>query len=237
MERQSSRSILGTIGLAATALAFAGPALAWTRLVPGIVGFGLFALGGLLAVISSIGMVIRLARGRRVGVGGGAAVVTAAWFLIIASRGRGVPRINDFTTDLADPPAFRHAATLPANVGRDLAYPADFAAVQRECCADLRAAHLKVGARDALERARRVAEQMPSWTITATDPDSGTIEAVATTRVFGFQDDIAIRVRPDGPSESHVDIRSKSRVGQGDMGTNANRIRTFVTVVEANPGS
>jgi uncharacterized protein (DUF1499 family) len=236
MERESRRSKLSAIGLVATAFALGGPALAWARVVPALVGFGMFALGGLLAVIVSIGTVIRLARGRRAGLGGGAAIVTAAWFLIIASRATGAPRINDFTTDLADPPAFHRAATLPANTGRDLAFPAEFVHVQQECCADLRPARLKVPARDALERARRVAERMPGWTITATDADGGTIEAVATTRVFGFQDDIVIRVRPDGASESHVDMRSKSRDGRGDLGTNANRIRTFVGAVEAERG-
>jgi len=43
-------------------------------------------------------------------------------------------------------------------------------------------------------------------------------------------------VRPDGPSECHVDMRSKSRDGRGDMGTNANRIRTFIAAVEAESG-
>jgi uncharacterized protein (DUF1499 family) len=232
MERKSSPGMLGTLGLVATAGALAGPALAFARIVPALIGFGLFALGGLLALVVSIITVIRVVRGRRVGLGGGVAIVTAAWFLIIASRAGGAPRINDFTTDVADPPAFRHARSLPANVGRDMAYPAGFAAIQQECCADLRPARVKAGAADALERARRVAERTPDWKITATDADGGTIEAVATTRVFGFQDDIVIRVRADGPSESRIDIRSKSRDGRGDLGTNANRIRRFVAAVE-----
>jgi uncharacterized protein (DUF1499 family) len=232
MERKSSPGMLGTLGLVATAGALAGPALAFARLVPALVGFGLFALGGLLALIVAILSVIRLVRGRRVGWGGGVALVTAAWFLVIASRAGGGPRINDFTTDVADPPAFRHARSLPANVGRDMAYPAGFAAVQQECCADLRPARVKANATDALERARRAAESMSDWKTTSTDADGGTIEAVATTRVYGFQDDIVIRVRADGPSESRIDMRSKSRDGRGDLGTNADRIRTFIAAVE-----
>ena len=74
---------------------------------------------------------------------------------------------------------------------------------------------------------------MPAWTITAADDASGTIEAVATTRLFGFQDDIAIRVRADGAGASRVDVRSKSRDGKGDLGTNAARIRAYVTALEA----
>jgi uncharacterized protein (DUF1499 family) len=231
--KQESRGVLGTIGLVAAALALIGPALGWLRLVPGLVAFVLFALGGLLAVLVSIGTLIRLVRGRRVGLGGGAAILTAAWFLIIASGARSAPRTNDFTTDTADPPAFHHAGALQANMGRDLSYPAGFAAVQQECCADLHPARLNVPPRDALERARRVAERMPGWTITATDADGGTIEAVDVTRVFGFQDDIVIRVRPEGTSGSRIDMRSKSRAGRGDMGTNARRIRAYITALEA----
>src|SRR5207249_1400182 len=53
------------------------------------------------------------------------------------------------------------------------------------------------------------------------------------TRLFGFQDDIAIRVRADGAGASRVDVRSKSRDGKGDLGTNAARIRAYVTALEA----
>jgi uncharacterized protein (DUF1499 family) len=232
MKRTSSPGMLGTLGLVATACALAGPALAFARLVPALAGFALFALGGLVALIVSILSVVRLLRGGRIGLGGGVALVTAAWFAIIASRAGGGPRINDFTTDTADPPAFRHARSLPSNAGRDLAYPPAFAAAQRECCSDLRPARVRASATDALERARRAAEGMEDWRITATDADGGTIEAVATTRVFGFQDDIVIRVRADGPAESRIDMRSKSRDGRGDLGTNANRIRSFIAAVE-----
>jgi uncharacterized protein (DUF1499 family) len=143
-----------------------------------------------------------------------------------------VPAINDFTTDVSDPPAFRHAGSLPANAGRDLSYPASFAALQQSCCADLRPARLAVGPDEGFARARRAAETMPAWTITRAEPETGTIEAVATTRVFGFQDDIAIRVRPDGAGKSRVDMRSKSRDGRGDIGANAARIRAYVAAVE-----
>ena len=49
--------------------------------------------------------------------------------------------------------------------------------------------------------------------------------------LFGFKDDIAIRIRPApdaSPNRSIVDVRSKSRVGRGDLGTNARRIRAYL---------
>ena len=61
----------------------------------------------------------------------------------------------------------------------------------------------------------------------AAAPAEGRIEATDTTRWFGFKDDIVIRVRPEGAG-SRVDVRSVSRVGRGDVGTNARRIRDFL---------
>jgi uncharacterized protein (DUF1499 family) len=104
-----------------------------------------------------------------------------------------------------------------------------FAAEQRACCADLQPVRLALAPAEAFPRAKATAEQMPSWVVTFADPATGLIEAVATSAVFGFQDDIVIRVRPEaGGRASVVDMRSKSRDGKGDLGANANRIRAFV---------
>lgn len=56
--------------------------------------------------------------------------------------------------------------------------------------------------------------------------NSGIIEAVATTRIFKFKDDVTITITRQGDA-TIVNVRSKSRVGKGDMGTNARRIRAF----------
>ena len=74
---------------------------------------------------------------------------------------------------------------------------------------------------------------MPAWEVTTADPASGIVEVVATSRLFRFQDDITIRVRSKPDGSSHVDIRSKSRDGKGDIGANTARIREYVTRVEA----
>ena len=57
-------------------------------------------------------------------------------------------------------------------------------------------------------------------------PAQGTIEATATTRLFKFKDDVTITVTNEGGA-SVVNVRSKSRIGKGDLGTNARRIRAF----------
>jgi hypothetical protein len=234
MDQRRAPRLRNVLGLAAATAFVAGPALSALRLIPGIAGFVLLALGGIMALVIALVSIVQASRGGALTAGGAAAIAVGVVFMALATRSSGHPRINDFTTDPGDPPAFRHAATLPANAGRDLGYPADFAPVQEKCCGDLRAATLAVPPADAFARARRVAESMPSWSITAADPGAGTIEAVVTSSLFGFQDDVVIRVRPDGAG-SRVDVRSKSRVGQGDLGANAARIHAYVTALEAAP--
>jgi uncharacterized protein (DUF1499 family) len=54
----------------------------------------------------------------------------------------------------------------------------------------------------------------------------GIIEAVATTPIFKFKEDVTVTLtRQDGPTV--VNVRSKSRIGKRDWGTNARRIRAF----------
>lgn len=64
------------------------------------------------------------------------------------------------------------------------------------------------------------------WDVTGTDRERGTIDAVATTRLLRFKDDVTITVARAGDATA-VDVRSRSRVGKGDFGTNARRIRRF----------
>jgi uncharacterized protein (DUF1499 family) len=66
------------------------------------------------------------------------------------------------------------------------------------------------------------------WKIVDENQAEGRIEATATTRWFGFKDDIVIRIAPSAGNGSRVDIRSVSRVGRSDLGTNARRIRAFL---------
>jgi len=63
-------------------------------------------------------------------------------------------------------------------------------------------------------------------------PDDLRIEATDTTRMFGFKDDVVIRVTASG-SGSRVDARSLSRIGSSDLGTNAKRIRSFLRELAA----
>ena len=74
------------------------------------------------------------------------------------------------------------------------------------------------------------------WTIVSQTPatatSTGKIEATAETGAFGFRDDVAIRIRPEGAGETRVDMRSVSRVGLSDVGANALRVVRFLDDLE-----
>lgn len=132
-------------------------------------------------------------------------------------QARAFPPINDITTDTENPPRYM---TQPRP------YPgADFARQQRAAYPDLLPVLIPVPPAAAFKKAVAAAEAM-GWEVVGVDASAGTIEAVDTTKFFGFKDDIAIRVTATADG-SKIDIRSKSRVGRGDVGTNAQRIRAY----------
>src|SRR3546814_9885117 len=70
------------------------------------------------------------------------------------------------------------------------------------------------------------------WTIIAEHPGEGRIEAVATTLLYGFEDEVIIRIAP-AEAGSVVDLRSRSRIGRGDLGANAARVGSFLEDLKA----
>jgi uncharacterized protein (DUF1499 family) len=128
------------------------------------------------------------------------------------------PMINDVTTTPDAPPRFRSA--LPD-------YPPRNAALQRKGYPDLKPLARAEPPAKAYEAALAAARRMPRWNVVAEDAKAFVIEAVATTRLMRFKDDVVIEVRPE-PAGSSVHVRSKSREGKGDFGANAARIRAYL---------
>jgi uncharacterized protein (DUF1499 family) len=200
--------------------------LAHLQLLTALHGFILFALGGLLGLVTLILALIGLVRGgfasARTGLVTG--LVLTAIFVLSAMRSGKVPRINDITTDMTDPPKFVHAPTLDANKDRDMNYPGEsFAQQQREGYPALAPLRLTASPDDAFKRVEATARQHGNWELTRVDPSARALEGVATTRLFRFQDDFVVEVRPQDAG-SVVQMRSKSRDGKGDVGANAARI-------------
>jgi uncharacterized protein (DUF1499 family) len=137
------------------------------------------------------------------------------------------PRIHDISTDLDNPPRF--VAILPLREGPAEHGGAMISAQQLKAYPDIKTLILPVPKDQAFQAALTTAREM-GWKIVAEEPAEGRIEATDTTLWFGFKDDIVIRIFPAG-ERSLVDIRSVSRVGISDVGTNAERIRTFMAKI------
>lgn len=145
-------------------------------------------------------------------------------------RAASVPPIHDISTDLENPPDFQAIVPLRAEAPNSLERPPLLAEQQRNGYPDLAPVTLPVAQDQAYDRALAVAQEM-GWEIVTADKPGGRIEATDTTRWFGFKDDVIVRLTPWG-SGTRVDVRSVSRVGRSDVGTNARRIDDFLDSLE-----
>lgn len=153
--------------------------------------------------------------------------LAAAWApLTLFLQAVGAPRINDVSTDTANPPPMVVILQMRGDAVTPPAYPGKTVADQQHAAyPDLAPIVLNVPPAEAFKKVDAVATAM-GWDVVARAPTDGRIEAVDTSKWFGFHDDIVVRIRPEGAG-SRVDIRSKSRVGRADLGANAQRIRAF----------
>jgi uncharacterized protein (DUF1499 family) len=189
-------------------------------------------------VVSLAGLIVTLIRPREARQGIFlAAIGVIAGVALIGIPGRfrlGPPKppIHDITTDTQQPPEYVAVLPLRVNAPNTTVYEGEkIASQQREAYPDLQPLTLKVPPAQAFERALATVHEM-GWDVVAADTAAGRIEATDTTFWFGFKDDVVIRVRPDDGG-SRVDVRSLSRVGRGDAGTNAKRIRAYLDALRA----
>lgn len=136
------------------------------------------------------------------------------------------PRINDITTDLDHPP--RYLVAPPEQPGYDTAR---YRAAQEAGYPDLGNLAVPWPPPDAFARVLAVVRRR-GWAIAALDEPGRRVQAVAVTPLLRFRDDVVIEVRPPPPgaaaeTRAVVAMRSKSRLGRGDLGANARRIRAF----------
>ncbi len=78
--------------------------------------------------------------------------------------------------------------------------------------------------------ARRAADAL-HWESSTVDPEARKIEAVVTTRIIKFKDDVTIWVEADGDERSTLFARSASRVGLNDLGANTRHLMNLFETV------
>ena len=179
------------------------------------------------------------------GVGTSWGLATIAPVLLLAPIGFTTPRINQVSTDLADPPAFvwvdRARGVRPGPVP---AISPEVRALQADAYPRVTTLRVDMPALEAYQLAVQLVERR-RWQILdrrapavpTTRPAGrsvaggvpGRIEATARTPLFGFPDDVVIRITPAPNDQARVDMRSASRFGQHDFGANARRITEFLT--------
>mgnify|MGYP005815611633 FL=1 len=222
------------LALGATIVAFTGMTLARVDRIGKLEGFGYLVQSAPFAaaalVIGLIAVILNWRKGwpaRRAAVPGFFIALGFVGCLAVrVAMGADAPMIHDATTDLADVPQFE-AITLPEDNLRGLSEPSEWVSLHEIGYPDLRSVVLDRPVAQTIRDAEKLAKAR-GWTIRAVDPEAGRLEATAYASYIRFEDEVVIRVRPDGADRSLVDMRSTSRVGIGDLGVNADRIRDFL---------
>jgi hypothetical protein len=178
---------------------------------------------------------------------GGALIAYPAYLGINASR---LPAIYDITTDPIDPPQFDAIARLRPRDANPVTYAGLYAAEQQHgAYSDIEPDDTTSTPQEAFAAAMKVIAKRKWHVVDSRPPQAalprvidaraaqssavrdGIIEAVARTPILGFRDDVVVRIRPtiDG---ARIDVRSASRYGRHDLGTNAKRVRSLIDDID-----
>lgn len=220
---------LGLIALLMLFLSGPGTRFGWWHFRTAFTLMKYAAYAGIATLVVSL-IALALARGRGRLIAGVALLMGAVAFFLPWNMRRDAgkyPPIHDITTDTGNPPLFVAIAPLRADASNPVGYAGDSAAVaQQQAYPDIRPLMMAMPVDSAFSLALRAAREM-GWELVDQNRRDGRIEATATTPWMGFKDDVVIRVS-SASGISRVDARSKSRVGRGDVGANAKRIRAYL---------
>ncbi|MCB1670362.1 MAG: DUF1499 domain-containing protein [Gammaproteobacteria bacterium] len=243
-------------GLGLGLYALSGPLGVWLGLTDFRSGFSILqkvnpiadqvALGCLLVTLVAIAglLFFRWGNSRRLTGLALLGTVTAALAYYVPESFRpppGTPPIHDITTDTVNPPQFVAIAPLRANAANSMVYgsgrisedteltPETLARMQQEAYPDIVPQRFSESLDTVFNRAVAAAEQL-GWDIVAAVRSDGRIEATDTTFWFRFKDDVIIKITREG-DETVLNARSLSRVGVGDVGKNAARLREFFALL------
>lgn len=212
-----------------------------SRLLDAAPTYASLALGftlAALAVIAAVAAFVNIWQDGRRGVGQavrgsilGLVILSlpgyAAWKLVTE------PQLTDISTSLDVPLAFR-AAVRERGPDKSRLWSAGHfeAELQRAAYPDIVSRFYPVGTPRVFDEVSQIVERrrwrMLARRLPGEDSETGRIEAVARTLIFGFQQDVIIRVVPQGEG-ALVDMRSAARGISHDLGTNAQRIRVFLS--------
>jgi uncharacterized protein (DUF1499 family) len=247
-------SICVIAGLGVGLLTLAGPLAIWTGLGDFRLAFSLLQIAvpwaGWIALLCLLAAAVAFVLGRQrenAGVRLPALALLAAlcaglaWYVPQTFRPpEGTPAIHDIATDPDNPLEFVAIAPLRADAPNNLDYGVmpgvesvqEHIDIQREAYPDIVPQPFPQSADAVFEAALRAVNSL-GWEVVASDPRTRRIEATDTTFWFRFKDDVVIEVNETPAGGAVVQARSVSRVGRGDVGKNAARLREFFARLEA----
>ena len=156
----------------------------------------------------------------------------AGYVIVQFNKVQSLPYIHDITTDTTNPPAFVALADARKAAPNGLDYKGtEIAEKQKQAYPDIVPLPSSLSSAELFVKAEAAA-RAASWDIAAADVQAGRIEATVTSLIYGFKDDMVIRITP-AAGGSQLDMRSMSRMGSSDVGMNAKRIREFVASLKA----
>lgn len=146
-------------------------------------------------------------------------------------EGEKAPPIHDISTDLENPPEFVEVVPLRADAPNPPEYAGqETAETQLEAYPEIETVWFSAPMEEVMDEALAIIEER-GWDLVSSDEEEGRLEATEKLAWFGFKDDVVIRIGTDDEG-TRVDMRSKSRIGRGDMGVNAKRIKRFLEDLE-----
>jgi uncharacterized protein (DUF1499 family) len=233
---------IALFSLAATFIAIIVVRSGALEIVPALSTLGGAMALAVLAILLAFGAAVSIWKD---GVGGIGEAVTGlliglaliAYPLHVGVRAYKLPAIYDITTDPIDPPRFDAIARLRPRDANPVTYAGLYTAEQqRTAYSDIEPDLTNVSAQEAYNAVLKVITKR-KWHVVdarppqATAPRDGLIEAIARTPILGFRDDVAVRVRATQEG-ARIDIRSASRYGRHDLGTNAARVRALIEDID-----
>lgn len=162
------------------------------------------------------------------------AVAILMWPVSLLPTVRALPNINDVTTDTVNPPEFVEIAKLRP-VGANSVIYKGTGELQRKAYPDLRTLTVERNAAETVTLVAQALRKLRMQVVREVAPDArsggvGYVEAVDRTLLFGFYDDVTVRIAGYGRG-ALVDVRSASRFGRHDLGRNAERVRSVLTAL------
>lgn len=238
----ATRLALWSLRCAIASLAVVGTGLILARydVIAKLTGFSALLAGGLVALVALVLGLTSLFVGRRtvwpsrrkawVGI-----LISLFHVGFLGSRplvAGDAPAIHDVTTDLASPPQFE-VLPLRADNLAGVGSAENWRRIHGQAYGDLGPVTISKPVAVVTADAVRLAEEA-GWKLAKVDPARGHVEATASVSYIRFHDDVVLRIVPtqDGKG-SRIDMRSVSRVGVGDLGVNARRIREFLAALAA----